>query len=152
CVQPQVSVFGKKDYQQLMIIRRMCQQFSIPTQVVPAETIRESDGLAMSSRNRYLTPDERLEAVWLSKTLGQVAERVRRGVSQMSLNVNDIADLESAATQILNQRGWATDYISIKRRADLKPPTQDDLQAPERLVVLGASKLGATRLIDNLEI
>lgn len=152
CVQPQVSVFGKKDYQQLMIIRRMCQQFSIPTQVVPAETIRESDGLAMSSRNRYLTPDERLEAVWLSKTLGQVAERVRRGVSQMSLNVNDIADLESAATQILNQRGWATDYISIKRRVDLKPPTQDDLQAPERLVVLGASKLGATRLIDNLEI
>ncbi len=152
CVQPQVSVFGKKDYQQLMIIRRMCQQFSIPTQVVPAETIRESDGLAMSSRNRYLTADERLEAVWLSKTLTQVAERVRRGVSQMSLNVNDIADLESAATQILNQRGWVTDYISIKRRADLKPPMQDDLQAPERLVVLGASKLGATRLIDNLEI
>jgi pantoate--beta-alanine ligase len=106
----------------------------------------------MSSRNRYLTADERLEAVWLSKTLTQVAERVRRGVSQMSLNVNDIADLESAATQILNQRGWVTDYISIKRRADLKPPMQDDLQAPERLVVLGASKLGATRLIDNLEI
>ncbi len=152
CVQPQVSVFGKKDYQQLMIIRRMCQQFSIPTQIVPAETVREPDGLAMSSRNRYLSPSERTEAVWLSKTLDQVARRVREGVQQSRLVVDDIADLESAAMQILNQRGWQTDYVAIKRRCDLKSPQLSDLQQPDQLVVLGASKLGATRLIDNLEI
>ena len=152
CVQPQVSVFGKKDYQQLMIIRRMCQQFSIPTQIVPAETVRETDGLAMSSRNRYLSPSERTEAVWLSKTLDQVARRVREGVQQSRLVVDDIADLESAAMQILNQRGWQTDYVAIKRRCDLKSPQSSDLQQPDQLVVLGASKLGATRLIDNLEI
>jgi len=152
CVQPQVSVFGKKDYQQLMIIRRMCQQFSIPTQIVPAETVREPDGLAMSSRNRYLSPSERTEAVWLSKTLDQVARRVREGVQQSRLVVDDIADLESAAMQILNQRGWQTDYVAIKRRCDLKSPQSSDLQQPDQLVVLGASKLGATRLIDNLEI
>ena len=152
CVQPQVSVFGKKDYQQLMIIRRMCQQFSIPTQIVPAETVREPDGLAMSSRNRYLSPSERTEAVWLSKTLDQVARRVREGVQQSRLVVDDIADLESAAMQILNQRGWQTDYVAIKRRCDLKSPQLSDLQQPDQLVVLGASKLGAARLIDNLEI
>ncbi len=152
CVQPQVSVFGKKDYQQLMIIRRMCQQFSIPTQIVPAETVREPDGLAMSSRNRYLSPSERTEAVWLFKTLDQVARRVREGVQQSRLVVDDIADLESAAMQILNQRGWQTDYVAIKRRCDLKSPQLSDLQQPDQLVVLGASKLGATRLIDNLEI
>jgi pantoate--beta-alanine ligase len=152
CVQPQYSVFGKKDYQQLMIVRRMCEQFSIPTEIIPAETIREADGLAMSSRNRYLSPQERQEAVWLSKTLHEVAQRVRTEVSQCTLRVDAIADLEMAACQILNQRGWKTDYISIKRRSDLKSPQAEDLAEPDRLVVLGASKLGATRLIDNLEI
>ena len=152
CVQPQVSVFGKKDYQQLMIIRRMCDQFSIPTQIIPAETIRDSDGLALSSRNRYLSPDERKEAIWLYKTLQQVAQRVRDGQANVQLRPDDIADLESAAKQVLDQRGWKTDYISIKRRRDLKSPEAADLAAPDQLVVLGASKLGATRLIDNLEI
>jgi len=152
CVQPQVSVFGKKDYQQLMIIRRMCDQFSIPTQIIPAETIRDNDGLALSSRNRYLSPDERKEAIWLYKTLQQVAQRVRDGQANVQLRPDDIADLESAAKQVLDQRGWKTDYISIKRRRDLKSPEAADLAAPDQLVVLGASKLGATRLIDNLEI
>ena len=152
CVQPQVSVFGKKDYQQLMIIRRMCQQFSIPTEVIPAETVREDDGLAMSSRNRYLNADERREAVWLSKTLQQVAERVRGGMSTMSLGVNDLVELEQAAIQNLRQRGWLGDYIAIRRRVDLKQPTTDDLAKPDQLVVLAAAKLGKTRLIDNLEI
>lgn len=152
CVGPQYSVFGKKDYQQLMIVRQMCEQFSIPTQIIPAETVREPDGLAMSSRNRYLSAEEREEAVWLSKTLQEVAQRVRSGVGQGSLRVDEIADLEAAARQILNQRGWKTDYISIKRRADLTSPQAQDLSEPNRLVVLGASKLGSTRLIDNLEI
>ncbi len=152
CVQPQVSVFGKKDYQQLMIVRRMCEQFSIPTEIIPGETIREQDGLAMSSRNRYLSPEERQEAVWLSKTLQQVATRVRDGQKAMALAPADIADLESAAAQILNQRGWKTDYIAVRRRSDLKSVTAQDLSEPDQLVVLAAAKLGATRLIDNLEI
>jgi pantoate--beta-alanine ligase len=152
CVQPQVSVFGKKDYQQLMIIRRMCQQFSIPTEVIPAETVREDDGLAMSSRNRYLNADERREAVWLSRTLQQVAERVRGGMSTMSIGVNELVELEQAAIQNLRQRGWLGDYIAIRRRVDLKQPTTDDLAKPDQLVVLAAAKLGKTRLIDNLEI
>ncbi len=152
CVQPQVSVFGKKDYQQLMIVRRMCEQFSIPTEIIPGETIREDDGLAMSSRNRYLSPAERQEAVWLSKTLQQVASRVRDGQKAMALSPADITDLESAAAQILNQRGWKTDYVAVRRRRDLKSVTPEDLSAPDQLVVLAAAKLGATRLIDNLEI
>ncbi len=152
CVQPQVSVFGKKDYQQLMIVRRMCEQFSIPTEIIPGETIREDDGLAMSSRNRYLSPQERQEAVWLSKTLQQVASRVRDGQKAMALTPADIADLESAAAQILNQRGWKTDYIAVRRRSDLKPAAATDLSEPHQLVVLAAAKLEATRLIDNLEI
>lgn len=152
CVQPQVSVFGKKDYQQLMIVRRMCEQFSIPTEIIPGETIRESDGLAMSSRNRYLNPDERQEAVWLSKTLQQVATRVRDGQRTMALSPADITDLEAAAAQILNQRRWKTDYIAVRRRRDLKPVMPEDLAQPDQLVVLAAAKLGATRLIDNLEI
>jgi pantoate--beta-alanine ligase len=152
CVQPQVSVFGKKDYQQLMIIRRMCNQFTIPTEIIPAETVREVDGLAMSSRNRYLSRDERIEAVWLSRTLQQVASRVREARGTTSLTPRDLEELELAATQILNQRGWKTDYLSVRRRSDLKPPTSEALDQAVDLVVLGAARLGATRLIDNLEI
>lgn len=152
CVQPQVSVFGKKDYQQLMIIRRMCAQFSIPTDIIPAETIREEDGLAMSSRNRYLSPAERQEAVWLSRTLQEVAIRVRTDQALGQLKLADLADLETAATQVLGKRGWKPDYIAVRRRVDLKTPQPEDLDQPDRLVVLAAAKLGATRLIDNLEI
>ncbi|MEY2681766.1 MAG: hypothetical protein RIQ66_327 [Pseudomonadota bacterium] len=152
CVQPQVSVFGKKDYQQLMIIRRMCSQFSIPTEIIPAETIRESDGLAMSSRNRYLSADERQEAVWLSKTLHQVADRIRQGQASARITVDDVVEIESAAKQILNHRGWSTDYISVRRRSDLKAPQAQDLAESNQLVVLAASRCGTTRLIDNLEI
>jgi pantoate--beta-alanine ligase len=147
-----VSVFGKKDYQQLMIIRRMCAQFSIPTEIIPAETIREEDGLAMSSRNRYLSPAERAEAIWLSRTLQEVAMRVRTDQALGQLRVDDIADLENAAIQVLTKRGWQPDYIAVRRRADLKTPSAQDLDLPEQLVVLGAAKLGATRLIDNLEV
>lgn len=152
CVQPQVSVFGKKDYQQLMIIRRMCAQFSIPTDIIPAETIREEDGLAMSSRNRYLSPAERQEAVWLSRTLQEVAMRVRTDQALGQLTPADVADLETAAMQVLGKRGWKPDYIAVRRRIDLKAPQIDDLDQPDRLVVLAAAKLGPTRLIDNLEI
>ncbi len=152
CVQPTVSVFGKKDYQQLMIVRRMCEQFSIPTTIIPAETIREADGLAMSSRNRFLSSDERLEAPWLYKTLKEVADRVQSAQRTSTLSLSDLDDLEQASAQILNRRGWKTDYISIRRRSDLKPAQKENLDKPDQFVVLAASKLGATRLIDNLEI
>lgn len=152
CVQPTVSVFGKKDYQQLMIVRRMCEQFSIPTTIIPAETIRETDGLAMSSRNRFLSSDERLEAPWLYKTLKEVADRVQSAQRTSTLSLSDLDDLEQASAQILNRRGWKTDYISIRRRSDLKPAQKENLGEPDQFVVLAASKLGATRLIDNLEI
>jgi pantoate--beta-alanine ligase len=135
-----------------MIIRRMCSQFSIPTEIIPAETIRESDGLAMSSRNRYLSADERQEAVWLSKTLHQVADRIRQGQASARITVDDVVEIESAAKQILNHRGWSTDYISVRRRSDLKAPQAQDLAESNQLVVLAASRCGATRLIDNLEI
>jgi pantoate--beta-alanine ligase len=145
CVQPKVAVFGKKDYQQLMIVRNMSRQFALPTQIVAAETYRADDGLALSSRNMYLSPTERAEAPTLYQHLNLVAEQVRNG--QL-----DIYELEHKAMDSLARRGWNPDYISIRRQADLQPPTAGDLAQRAPLVVLAAAKLGTTRLIDNLEI
>ncbi|AJY43197.1 MULTISPECIES: pantoate--beta-alanine ligase [Burkholderia] len=145
CVQPRVAVFGKKDYQQLMIVRRMCQQLAMPVDIVAAETVRDADGLALSSRNRYLSETERTEAPELAKTLAQVRDAVLGGE-------RDLAAIEQRALARLAARGWKADYVSIRRRANLVAPTAAQLEAGEPLVVLTAAKLGATRLIDNLEI
>lgn len=145
CVQPRVAVFGKKDYQQLMIIRNMSKQFALPTDIVAAETYRAEDGLALSSRNVYLSDAERKEAPVLFKTLNEVAEQVRGGYP-------DVIELERKAMSHLSARGWQPDYISIRKRADLQAPSAQDLINKELLVVLAAAKLGNTRLIDNLEI
>jgi pantoate--beta-alanine ligase len=145
CVQPRVAVFGKKDYQQLMIIRNMAKQFALPTEIIAAETYRADDGLALSSRNGYLSADERKEAPVLYQTLNEVAQEVRSGHL-------DIFDLERKAMAKLATRGWKPDYISIRRRVDLQPPCAGDQAKGELLVVLAAAKLGSTRLIDNLEI
>ena len=145
CVQPRVAVFGKKDYQQLMIVRNMARQFAMPTEIIGAETYRADDGLALSSRNSYLSAAERAEAPALFKTLNKVAEEVRAGHQ-------DIFQLEREAMATLASRNWKPDYVSIRRRADLQPPAAGDLAQGESLVVLAAAKLGATRLIDNLEI
>ena len=145
CVQPRVAVFGKKDYQQLMIVRNMCKQFSLPTEIIAAETYRAEDGLALSSRNGYLSLDERAEAPLLYQTLNHVAQQVRSGHL-------DIAELEKQAMATLAGRGWKPDYISIRRRSDLQSPVAADVTQKDALVVLAAAKLGATRLIDNLEI
>ncbi|MCS6766699.1 MAG: pantoate--beta-alanine ligase [Candidatus Protistobacter heckmanni] len=142
CVQPRVAVFGKKDYQQLMIVRRMCHQLALPVEIVPAETVRDADGLALSSRNRYLSADERREAPELAKALAQVREAVLAGGRH--------ADIEQAAMAALKGRGWQPDYIAVRKRSDLLALTEG--QAAEPLVVLAAAKLGSTRLIDNLEI
>ena len=144
CVQPRVAVFGKKDYQQLMIVRSMCRQFALPIEIIAAETVRADDGLALSSRNRYLSDTERAEAPQLYRLLGQVRDSVNRGET-------DYAALEAAAMQTLTERGWKPDYVAIRQRANLRAPAPGVAPA-ESLVVLAAAKLGATRLIDNLEI
>lgn len=145
CVQPRVAVFGKKDYQQLMIVRNMSKQFALPTEIIAAETYRADDGLALSSRNGYLSEAERAEAPALFQALNQVANEVRSGHL-------DISKLETKAMRQLAERGWKPDYISIRKRVDLQPPSAGDLAQGEQLVVLAAAKLGITRLIDNLEI
>jgi pantoate--beta-alanine ligase len=146
CVQPRVAVFGKKDYQQLMIVRNMARQFALPTDIIAAETYRAEDGLALSSRNGYLSEQERLEAPMLYKTLNRVAEAVRND------RLINIHSLEQQAISQLSARGWKPDYVSIRKRIDLQPPSSDDLARNEPLIVLAAAKLGITRLIDNLEI
>ncbi|HTN48470.1 MAG TPA: pantoate--beta-alanine ligase [Burkholderiaceae bacterium] len=145
CAQPRVAVFGKKDYQQLMIVRNMCRQFALPTEIVPHETVRDPDGLALSSRNRFLSEAERKEAPRLYATLNAVRDQVRGGET-------DIARIEHDATRELAAAGWKVDYVSVRRRRDLKAPEAGEIAAGEPMVVLTAAKLGATRLIDNLEI
>jgi pantoate--beta-alanine ligase len=145
CVQPRVAVFGKKDYQQLMIVRNMCRQFALPTEIVPHETVRDPDGLALSSRNRFLTEAERKEAPRLHATLNAVRDSVRGGTF-------DLARVEGDARRELVANGWKVDYVSVRRRRDLKAPEAGEVEAGEPLVVLAAAKLGTTRLIDNVEI
>jgi pantoate--beta-alanine ligase len=145
CVQPRVAVFGKKDYQQLMIVRNMCRQFALPTEILPHETVRDPDGLALSSRNRFLSEPERKEAPRLYATLNEVRDRLRSGETE-------VARIEHDAQRVLSANGWKVDYVSVRRRRDLVAPTAAEVAAGELLVVLTAAKLGATRLIDNLEI
>lgn len=145
CVQPRVAVFGKKDYQQLMIIRHMSRQFALPTEIVAHETVRAADGLALSSRNRYLSAQERAEAPRLYRLLQQIRERIHGGEQ-------NLMQLEQSAKQELVTAGWQPDYIALRRQRDLRAATAAEVAAHEPLVVLAAAKLGATRLIDNLEI
>ncbi len=145
CVQPSVAVFGKKDYQQLMVVRNMCRQFQLPVNILAHETVRDTDGLALSSRNMYLEPAQRAEAPQLFATLQALKARVDQGHS-------DPEALERQAVEHLRGRGWKVDYVSLRRQRDLLPPTVGEIQAREPLVVLAAAKLGSTRLIDNLEI
>jgi pantoate--beta-alanine ligase len=148
CVQPKVAVFGKKDYQQLMVIRQMCRQLALPVDIVPAETVRAEDGLALSSRNGYLSTEERQEAVQLIQTLKEIQEKVLQG----KLTAADILKIEQDACAKLSKRGWVPDYISVRKRNDLLSANDTDLSSNEPLLVLAAAKLGKTRLIDNLEI
>lgn len=144
CTQARTALFGKKDYQQLMVIRNLVKQFAMPINIIGGETQRAEDGLALSSRNGYLSPAERQQAVQLSATLRGVVDAVRAnpGMDGAALN-----RLESQAMQSLSHTGWRPDYVAVRRQADLQPA-----QAGDALVVLAAARLGATRLIDNLEI
>jgi pantoate--beta-alanine ligase len=139
-VQPQVAVFGKKDYQQLHIVTHMVEQLALPIQIVAAETRRAEDGLALSSRNRFLSPEQRREAPRLHQVLKQVKTTVESGDRNFEA-------MEFAADAELARHGWHVDYVVVRRRATLIAPEPADRD----LVVLGAAKLGETRLIDNLE-
>jgi pantoate--beta-alanine ligase len=140
-VQPDVALFGKKDYQQLMVIRRMVEDLDVPVEVRGVDTVREPDGLAMSSRNGYLTVEQRAGAAALHRMLQHMAGQLRAGR-------RDFRALEAAAAAQLDAAGWRTDYFGIRRAADLGRPTAEDRE----FVVLGAAYLGRTRLIDNLEV
>ncbi|MDB5890407.1 MAG: pantothenate synthetase [Polaromonas sp.] len=139
-----VAAFGKKDYQQVMVVRRMVGQFALPIEILAGETQRADDGLALSSRNGYLSAAERIEAVELSRALRAL------GDAALSASPGDLPALEAQAMQALARRGWKPDYLTVRRRTDLLPPAETVTAGS--VVVLGAAKLGNTRLIDNLEI
>jgi pantoate--beta-alanine ligase len=140
CTQARTAVFGKKDYQQLLVIRQMVKQFALPVDIVGVETARSAHGLALSSRNGYLSAQERADATLLSQTLQQFVEALRAGST-------DYAALEERAMETLRSAGWQPDYVTARNRQDLLPPKPGDA-----LVVLAAARLGTTRLIDNAEV
>jgi pantoate--beta-alanine ligase len=140
CVRPGVAMFGKKDYQQLMVIRRMVEQFAMPVVIEAGETTRAETGLALSSRNGYLSDDERAKATELVAALRELSQRFRAAPASLGL-------LEAEAAQVLSAKGWTVDYLTVRRRSDLQAPSE----AGTQLVALGAAKLANTRLIDNVE-
>lgn len=140
-VQPQVAIFGKKDYQQLCIVREMVRQLNLPIEIDTAETVRASDGLALSSRNRFLSDKERTEAVHLYKVLSRIKQEVEMG------NKN-FQSLQENAIEALVSHGWKVDYIILRQLDTLFSIQSDD----RNMIVLGAAQLGTTRLIDNLEL
>jgi pantoate--beta-alanine ligase len=144
-VQPDVAVFGKKDRQQLKIVRGMVQQFNLPIQIVPAETIRAPDGLALSSRNNYLSPAERAEAPNLYRILRGIADEIAAGR-------HDYANLEVSGRAELARRGWNVDYVAIRHGLGMRIPHPEGYDHPNLLIVLGAAGLGSTRLIDNVDV
>jgi pantoate--beta-alanine ligase len=139
-VRPSVAVFGKKDYQQLLVIQNMVRQLALPIEVVAGETVREAGGLALSSRNAYLDDEQRREAAQLYRMLCDAAAQMKAGQTSRE-------NIERAAAEALQARGWRPDYVAIRRRRDLKVPGDQD-----PWVILGAARLGATRLIDNIEV
>lgn len=137
---PQVAVFGKKDFQQLFIIRELVRQFNLPIKIIAGDTVREPSGLAMSSRNGYLTPQQKTDAASLNASLKAIVAQIQQGNT-------DFASLEQTATRALNSNHWQVDYVSIRSARTLLPASSKDPQ----LVVLAAAKIGNTRLIDNIE-
>ncbi|HVW68397.1 MAG TPA: pantoate--beta-alanine ligase [Steroidobacteraceae bacterium] len=140
-VQPDVAVFGEKDFQQLAIIRRMVTDLCFPVEIIGAPTVRDSDGLAMSSRNQYLTADERAIAPRIYQTLTAAAKRLESGGV-------DFASIERFGIEALQQAGMKPEYFSIRRAADLGTPAPD----AQHVVVLTAARLGKARLIDNIQV
>lgn len=139
-VRPSVAVFGKKDYQQLLVVKDMVSQFALPIEIIAAETVREPTGLALSSRNGYLRGDQRREAVQLYRTLCNAADQLKAGGAS-------VEEIERSAFEFLQSKEWQPEYVAIRSRRDLRLP-----RAHDELVIVGAARLGDTRLIDNIEI
>lgn len=139
-VRPRIAVFGRKDFQQLFIIRTVARQLNLPVEIIGAEIVRDADGLALSSRNGYLNPAQRLEAPRLQRALQQVVAAAKKGGQ-------DFAAIETQTAHYLTQLGWIVDYVAIRSAQTLLPPTATERQ----LVALAAARLGTTRLIDNVE-
>ena len=144
-VAPRSAVFGKKDYQQYLVIRDLCRQLALPIEILAGETVREPDGLALSSRNRYLSAAERREAPALHRALVSLAAGLAKGGT-------DVQALEGEAAKALEARGWDVDYVALRSTRDLSPITSEDLERRPPCVVLAAAHLGSTRLIDNREV
>jgi pantoate--beta-alanine ligase len=140
-VQPKAAVFGKKDYQQCLVLKNMVQQLALPVEIILAETVRADDGLALSSRNQYLTLEQRAEAPRLYRELCELKDALEHGT-------HSYATLEAEASTDLARHGWQPDYVTVRRRVDLLPPGESDRD----LVVLAAARLGAPRLLDNIEV
>jgi pantoate--beta-alanine ligase len=140
-VQPKAAVFGKKDYQQCLVLKNMVTQLSLPVEIILAETVRAQDGLALSSRNGYLTSEQRAEAPRLYRELCELKDALQHGT-------HSYATLEAEAMTDLARHGWQPDYVTVRRRSDLLPPNDDD----KALVVLAAARLGTPRLLDNIEV
>src|SRR5690242_19217062 len=140
-VWPHSAIFGKKDYQQYLVLRDMVKQFALPIEIIPADTVRAPDGLALSSRNAYLTAEERQEAPRLYRVL-------RRAQHEISAGARDFQRIELESMGELARHGWKPDYIAVRRQADLQPPQNGDRDR----VILAAARLGRTRLIDNVEV
>jgi pantoate--beta-alanine ligase len=140
-VQPQDALFGKKDYQQLHIIRQMVAQLNLPVRIIGGETVRAADGLALSSRNQYLSKTERGEAIFLYQTL----QRMRQAMLQ---GERDIERLQKHAVEVFTARGWRVEYVAVRNQSDLQPASS----MHRDLVILAAARLGNTRLLDNVEV
>jgi pantoate--beta-alanine ligase len=151
-VQPQAAVFGKKDYQQLMVIRRMVAQMALPIAIHGGETLRDPDGLALSSRNAYLSSEERAQATQLIAVLRHLQQQVQTLRQTAQLTPSALLDLQDQAMQTLHKKAWAPDYVEVRKQVDLSLLNEQDVLDAAPLVVLAAARLGRTRLIDNLEV
>jgi pantoate--beta-alanine ligase len=140
-IQPQVAIFGKKDYQQLQVVRQMVAQLNVPVEIIAAETLRTIDGLALSSRNQYLAENDRTEATYMYQMLNDIKKSLSSGVS-------DYSALEENAVKALVLRGWMVDYVAIRSQKTLLAPAPEERE----LVVLAAARLSNTKLIDNIEV
>ncbi len=140
-VQPRAAVFGKKDYQQCLVLKNMVRQLALPVEIILAETVRADDGLALSSRNQYLSVSERAEAPRLYRELCELKDALEHGTHSYAI-------LEAEATTDLARHGWQPDYVTVRRREDLLPPSDSDRE----LVIVAAARLGTPRLLDNIEV
>ena len=154
CARPKVAVFGKKDFQQALILEKMCSQFQIPTEIILGETVREDDGLAVSSRNSKLSKTERVDSAYLYKVMEEAVFNILALHDESALNKAEIAKIESSSMNKLFLKGWKPEYFAVRVKSNLEKPfkTEGQKVIVDDLIILTAAWIGVNRLIDNLEI